>query len=53
MREEYLNESCYHDILEPLMKKMSNENKWMLLQRRTIPDYAFGKTGLLYVFKVS
>ena len=53
MREEYIYMSCYNDILEPLMEKLELEKKWKMIQRSVIPEYAFQKSGLLYVFEVS
>jgi len=53
MREEYIYMSCYNDILEPLMAKLEREKKWKMIQRSVIPEYAFQKSGLLYVFEVS
>jgi hypothetical protein len=45
--------SCYNDILETLMEKLELEKKWKMIQRSVIPEYAFQKSGLLYVFEVS
>ena len=60
MREEYIYMSCYDNILEPLMKKLEDELKhWKfsnvewIIRRTVIPEYAFHKPGLLYVFEVS
>ncbi|XP_063435148.1 uncharacterized protein LOC134716221 isoform X1 [Mytilus trossulus] len=53
MREEYIYMSCYNDILEPLMRKLENEQKWQMVQRTVIQEYAFNKAGVLYIFEVS
>ena len=53
MREEYLHQvGDYQDNLIPLMDRLEAENKWVTLSRDTLENYALGKSGLLFQFKV-
>ncbi|OWF38266.1 Williams-Beuren syndrome chromosomal region 27 protein-like [Mizuhopecten yessoensis] len=53
MREEYLyNVPEYKDRLEPLMAKLEAEGKWTRIERRVVPNYAFKKDGLIFIYKV-
>ncbi|XP_021375938.1 Williams-Beuren syndrome chromosomal region 27 protein-like isoform X5 [Mizuhopecten yessoensis] len=53
MREEYLyNVPEYKDRLEPLMAKLEAQGKWVNVERRVVPNYAFKKNGLIFIYKV-
>jgi hypothetical protein len=51
MREEYLKDPCYDNILEPTMYRLEKDNKWEVIQRKQVSEYAFGRNGVLYIFK--
>jgi len=52
MREEYLtNVPEYKDTLEPLFQKLEKQGKWKSVERVIVPNYAFKKTGVVFVFK--
>ncbi|KAJ8317688.1 hypothetical protein KUTeg_005592 [Tegillarca granosa] len=54
MREEYLeNVESYKDKLEPLMKKMEENGLWKKIDRYVMEEYAFSKTGVIFVYMVS
>lgn len=54
MREEYLeNVDSYKDKLEPLMKKMEENGLWKKVDRYVMEEYAFSKTGVIFVYMVS
>ena len=53
MRKEYLTSvDEYADKLEPLMQQMSNKEQiWTQLARIEVPNYSFGKTGVVFIFQ--
>ena len=52
MREEYLiNVPEYKDTLEPLFHQLEQQGKWKSVERVIVPNYAFKKTGVVFVFK--
>ena len=54
MREEYLEYvSEYKGTLEPFMKNLERDEKWKLLSKDTITDYAFGKSGVIFQYVIS
>ena len=53
MREEYLFiVKEYQNRLEPLMQQMENGGLWLMLERTVVADYAYGKNGIVFVFRV-
>ena len=53
MREEYLYKTGFDGVFEPLMKQLENEKIWKMLSRKKLTSYAFGLSGILYVFQKS
>lgn len=52
-RAEYLEYVAeYKDNLIPLMNKLQGEGKWMKLSEVILENYALGKTGILFQFRV-
>ncbi|KAL3887887.1 hypothetical protein ACJMK2_000276 [Sinanodonta woodiana] len=48
MREEYLQYvEAYKDKLQPLMEHLEREGKWYLYKKESVPNYAFGKDGII------
>ena len=53
MRKEYLKYVAeYVDRLEPLMHKLEQDNKWKMLDKREVSNYAFNRAGLVFRFRV-
>ena len=53
MREEYLaTVEEYRGHLDPYMDKLERQGLWEKCERTVLPNYAFGKTGLVYVYTV-
>ena len=54
MRENYLKIVAeYKDRLEPLMRKLQDAGKWMMLERTIISGYLPGFNGVRFVFKIT
>jgi hypothetical protein len=53
MREEYLYKTGFDGVFEPLMKQLENEKIWKMLSRKQLTSFAFGLSGILYVFQKS
>ena len=43
----------YKDRLEPLMKELEDERKWMMLERRVFPGYLTDIPGVVFVFRIT
>ena len=53
MREEYLDHvSEYSENLVPLMNKLQEEGQWAALSKDVIENYALGKSGIVFQFRV-
>lgn len=53
MREEYLeNVADYKGKLETLMDEIAAEGKWKREERTQVQLFAFGKTGIVFVFRI-
>ncbi|XP_068223686.1 methyltransferase-like protein 27 [Palaemon carinicauda] len=53
MREEYLHEvQEYRDRLVPHMESLQKEGKWTKVEVKKVPDYFFGKEGIIFTYKV-
>jgi len=53
MREEYLeNVADYKGKLESLMDDIGNEGAWKREERTQVELFAFGKTGVVFVFRI-
>lgn len=53
MREEYLDHvSEYSENLTPLMNKLQEEGQWAALSKDVIENYALGKSGIVFQFRV-
>ena len=53
MRQEYLtNVADYKDRIDPMMEQYEQENLWRKMERTVVPDYSFGKPGVVFVYKV-
>lgn len=53
MRAEYLEYVAdYKENLIPLMEKLQGEGKWKKLSEVILENYAMGKTGKMFQFKV-
>ena len=54
MRENFFHTVAeYKDRLEPLMRQLQDEGKWMMLERTIIPGYLPGFNGVRFVFKIT
>lgn len=54
VREEYLEYvSEYKGTLEPYMNNLERDGKWKLISRENVPNYAFGKPGIIFQFLIS
>ena len=53
MREEYINiVQEYTDRLEPYMLELQQNGKWRKIESMTVENYAFNKTGIVFVFQI-
>ena len=52
MRESYLTECSEFENLEPTMKKLEEEGKWTIVSRTRVDQYALGKSGIIFIFKI-
>ncbi|KAI0235751.1 hypothetical protein LSAT2_013729 [Lamellibrachia satsuma] len=53
MREEYINYVAeYIGRLEPFMQQLVDQGAWTWEERTVVPDYAFDKPGVAFVFRV-
>ena len=53
MRQEYLTYVAdYKDRIDPMMEQYEQENLWRKMERTVVPDYSFGKPGVVFVYKV-
>lgn len=52
MRESYLTECSEFENLEPTMKKLEEEGKWTIVSRTRVDEYALGKSGIIFIFKI-
>lgn len=53
MREEYLDHvKEYSENLVPLMNKLQEERKWTAVSKDITENYAYGKPGVTFQFKV-
>ncbi|CAL4133506.1 unnamed protein product [Meganyctiphanes norvegica] len=53
MRKEYLEYvEEYKGKLEPYMEELEKLKKWQKIGRREVEGYSFGKTGLVFTYKV-
>ena len=43
----------YKGRLEPYMKQLETEGKWILLEKTVVPKYHSAANGLLFVFRVT
>ncbi|XP_050739141.1 methyltransferase-like protein 27 [Eriocheir sinensis] len=54
MRHEYLETvAAYKEKLEPYMDQLEEDGKWRKVERRVVPNYYFGKEGVVYVYRVT
>ena len=53
MREEYLETVAdYKNRLESFMADLEKLGTWKQVERSVVANFAFGKTGVIYVFVV-
>lgn len=53
MRQEYLEYvKEYKDRLVPYMKELEDSGKWRCLEQTVVPNYSFGKDGVVFVCRV-
>jgi len=53
MREEYLSYvKEYVGRLEPMMETLQVDGAWSRQERTVVPNYSFGKNGVVFVYKV-